>query len=263
MSGSDVEDIQILGTLTKALTELFTPSKADRKNSGKNPPIINLGGISDEKFSNVFGEHLSPSSTLSKRYAEYNEDNQTIKNDNTFWEFAHALFERWKEVELSQDQTDIFLKYSGLLGRGYREETHIKIQLCHILKLFKIKYIEIRSTIASPILSITLLLDKIAEPWRQLLMKKYYGLRAGKLWLQMVENYDVFSELRTVFEQCLASGELHDPGKVQQMEKLQANFMKMTKNVFCSIKSVPRALLDWTSYTFEATIPGTSPAETR
>ena len=80
MSGSDVEDIQILGTLTKALTELFTPSKADRKNSGKNPPIINLGGISDEKFSNVFGEHLSPSSTLSKRYAEYNEDNQTIKN---------------------------------------------------------------------------------------------------------------------------------------------------------------------------------------
>ena len=42
MSGSDVEDVQILGTLTKALTELFTPSKADRKNSGKNPPTINL-----------------------------------------------------------------------------------------------------------------------------------------------------------------------------------------------------------------------------
>ena len=53
MSGSDVEDVQILGTLTKALTELFTPSKADRKNSGKNPPTINLGGISDEKFSEV------------------------------------------------------------------------------------------------------------------------------------------------------------------------------------------------------------------
>ena len=263
MSGSDVEDVQILGTLTKALTELFAPSKADRKNSGKNPPTINLGGISDEKFSEVFGEHLNPSSTLSKRYAEYNGQDQIIKNDNNFWEFAHALFERWKEVELSQDQTDIFLKYSGLSGRHYREETHIKIQLCHILKNFKIKYVEMRSTIASPILAITLLLDKIAEPWRQLMMKKYYGLRAGKLWLQMIETNDVFSKLRTVFEQCQESGELHDPGKVQQMQKLQENFMKMTKNVFCSLKSVPRALLDWTSYTFEATVPGTSPAETR
>ena len=79
MSGSDVEDVQILGTLTKALTELFTPSKADRKNSGKNPPTINLGGISDEKFSEVLGEHLNPSSTLSKRYSEYNGQDQIIK----------------------------------------------------------------------------------------------------------------------------------------------------------------------------------------
>ena len=250
MSGISAEEIQVLGILTKSLVQIFVPSKSERKNTGKNPPVIYLGALSNQKFQEVFGDHLNPESVLSRVYSNWTNLAPDPKNDEQFWTFVHEVFTHWQDEELSDAQTNDYLMYSELTAGSSREDTPVKTQLYGILRGFKIKFQEHRNIISSPILAISILLDTIMLQWRLLMSKKQLGLRAGHLWQDLIKVNGIFGQLRTAYEQFLESSSEPTQEEVHQMRRVKDSLLKMTRNLFHLIKNVPRSLHDWSSFTF-------------
>ena len=100
------EHIHALAALTRGISLLLYDNKQKRK-FVKNPSAVNIGGISDEKYSEAFGNDLQNDSVLAKVFLDWTKlDISEFGNNKYFWAFVTEIYGHYKDTVLTEEMSN-------------------------------------------------------------------------------------------------------------------------------------------------------------